>query len=176
MSHLGSRIINLGFAFIIAVMSVNLSGVLSLQSAYADNNKDNNGGNNGTYQPVWCKITGSGLKAQLSANENGKDGALLMTSDIRNLNLSNVDNTIIDGNQVYAHDRSDKLDDACGVQYTITPPHLQSLVFVIQVTTTYRLRMTQLNILGNLMVGLRVLLLLLRWRHISLLATLALLQ
>lgn len=43
MSHLGRRITNLCFAFVLAVMSVNLSGVLSLQSAFADTP-----GNNGT--------------------------------------------------------------------------------------------------------------------------------
>lgn len=35
MSHLGRRITNILFAFVLAVMSVNLSGVLSLQSAHA---------------------------------------------------------------------------------------------------------------------------------------------
>ena len=39
MSHLGRRITNIFFAFVLAVMSVNLGGVLSLQSVYADSNK-----------------------------------------------------------------------------------------------------------------------------------------
>lgn len=43
MSHLGRRITNIFFAFVLAVMSVNLSGVLSLQSAFAASN-------NGTLQ------------------------------------------------------------------------------------------------------------------------------
>lgn len=37
MSHLGRRIINLCFAFVLAVMSINLSGVMSLTAAAANN-------------------------------------------------------------------------------------------------------------------------------------------
>ncbi len=79
----------------------------------------------GTYQPVWCHLTGDGWKAQLGASPSGgrHDAfALIMTQGIFNQNLDNVDNTVSLGNQVMAHDRSDKLDADCATQFTVTPP------------------------------------------------------
>lgn len=122
MGSLFKRISTTFFALLFAVFSVNLTGVMTLQNAYADQP--------GTYQPVWCKLTGSGWKAQLADNGNGKDGPLLMTEDIHDHNLDNIDNNISNGSQVYAHDRSDKLDAACDTQFTTTPPVINEPVFI----------------------------------------------
>ena len=95
----------------LAIVALGMAA-MTAQQVQAGNKKDNNG----TYQPVWCKLTGNGWKAQLAANGNGKDGALFMTQAILDENLSVVQPGTAIGKQVYAHDRSDKLDGFCQTQ------------------------------------------------------------
>lgn len=59
-----------------AIASASALVVIALFSSSTAVFADNNNGNEGRFQPVWCKITGQGWKAQLSANSNGKDGRL----------------------------------------------------------------------------------------------------
>lgn len=96
------RCLNAGAAF--AFLAAYVLGLVSpmVPKAYADAP--------GTEQPVWCKITGSGIQAQLAANGRGKDGPLTI----------DVDGYVKVNNQIVAHDRSDKLDAACARQYTNT--------------------------------------------------------
>ncbi len=118
MSHLARRITNIFFAFVLAVMSVNLSGVLSLQNAHAAS----------TYQPVWCKQTGNHwtIKQGQSGGANSWalfSWALLMTDAIRGLGINAVDTSVPNGSQVMENDRSDKIDASyCEAQFTLTIP------------------------------------------------------
>jgi hypothetical protein len=74
----------------------------------------------GTYQPVWCHLTGNDWKAQLGAQPSGgrnETFALLMTQSIKDdTRLDNVDKSIALNSQVMAHDRSHKLDTYCTQQ------------------------------------------------------------
>lgn len=67
----------------------------------------NDSKDNGELLPAWCKyVPGQGWKVDISANGNGKDGPLYDE----------------DGVQVYAHDRSDKLDGDCRTQHQMPAP------------------------------------------------------
>lgn len=112
MSHLARRITNIFFAFVLAIMSVNLSGVLTLQNAHAA----------GTYQPAWCQFTGNKWKIQIGG-DNDNRYPLLMTDAIRNLGNSNVNAAITNGQQVMMQDQSPRLDPSlCATQFTLTIP------------------------------------------------------
>ncbi len=118
--HILRRAINLTFAFLLAVFSVNLSGVLSLQSAYADKPSDTE---NGTYLPVWCHQTGNHWTIQQGEGERANSWALLMTDSIRALGIDAVDPTVPNGSQVIENNRSDKIDPSfCDAQFTLTTP------------------------------------------------------
>ena len=97
-----------------AIASASALVVIALFSSSTAVFADNNNGNEGQLQPVWCKITGQGWKAQLSANGNGKDGPLAIDVE---------DYTKVNG-QIVAHDRSDKLDAACAKQNEKDTPQL----------------------------------------------------
>jgi LPXTG-motif cell wall-anchored protein len=78
----------------------------------------------GTYQPVWCHLTGNSWKAQLGAKPSGgrhEAFPLIMTDAIRALGLDNIDGDVSNGSQVMAHNRSNKLDAECGNQ---APPEI----------------------------------------------------
>lgn len=94
-------------------MAVVISNVIApVTPAFATNQP-------GTYQPVWCHLTGSGWKSQLGAKPSGgreETFALLMTQDIKDSDLRNIDTSTALGNQVMAHDRSNKLDSSCSQQ------------------------------------------------------------
>jgi len=114
-----------------AVVALSLAAPMA---ASAGGNHDG-GHDNGAYQLVWCHQTGNDWKAQLgSGNGNGRV-ALEMTDTIRNLNLDNIDNSVASGNQVKAHDRSDKLDALCGDQATPEPPAPPAIPAPTVVTT-----------------------------------------
>lgn len=91
MSHLGRRITNIFFAFVLAVMSVNLSGVLSLQSTYAA--KPPKGGNEGTFkvhekgspvaspdnEPKVCVFNFEGFDLSNGPDGNGQSGNITIS-------------------------------------------------------------------------------------------------
>lgn len=106
--------VNRRFVAALMAMAVVISNVITpVAPAFATDH------NTGTYQPVWCHLTGSGWKAQLGAKPSGgreETFALLMTQDIQGSDLRNIDTSVAIGDQVMAHDRSNKLDSSCGQQ------------------------------------------------------------
>jgi hypothetical protein len=104
--------VNRRFVAALMAMAVVISNVITpVAPAFADQP--------GTYQPVWCHLTGSGWKAQLGAKPSGgreETFALLMTQDIKSSDLRNIDTSVTIGDQVMAHDRSNKLDSSCSQQ------------------------------------------------------------
>lgn len=100
--------------------------VMPVQSAFATGGSVNNP-NNGTYQPVWCHLTGNDWRAQLgnlNSGDRNKAFALLMSAEVRAQAEDNIDLTIANGVQVMAHDRSDKLDALCEGQSVIATPSI----------------------------------------------------
>jgi hypothetical protein len=106
--------VNRRFFAALMAMAVVISNVITpVTPAFATDH------DSGTYQPVWCHLTGSGWKAQLGAKPSGgreETFALLMTQDIKSGDLRNIDTSVAIGDQVMAHDRSNKLDTSCGQQ------------------------------------------------------------
>ena len=97
---------------VLAIGAVIMASFASV--AIAEGNDSAGTDNKGTLQPVWCKLTGNGWKAQLSANGKGKNGPL--TIDVKGYTKENE--------QIVAHDRSDKLDAACSEEYKERTPQL----------------------------------------------------
>ena len=106
--------VNRRFVAALMAMAVVISNVITpVAPAFATSHSG------GTYQPVWCHLTGSGWKAQLGAKPSGgreETFALLMTQDIKNSDPRNIDTSVTIGDQVMAHDRSNKLDSSCDQQ------------------------------------------------------------